>query len=192
MSRAMPQPTLGNRRSEPPRVRRRPPDPSFLARTNGRVAHQPPLHCAGGRSRSFTPGAMCGRATWPNARYACPRNHAPIAVLLRPACAESAEPLHSTRTGASRRAPSHFGTRIKLRHPSQIGTWNRHIQRPTASAPWFGTILALVSNHPRRVRLPPVWCKKTWETTRKSLPGKKTPEGSGLLFVWCSVRWPVG
>jgi len=107
-------------------------------------------------------------------------NHAPIAVLLRPACAESAEPLHSTRTGASRRAPSHFGTRIKLRHPSQIGTWNRHIQRSTASAPWFGTILTLVSNHPRRVRLPPVWCKKNMGNDKKKPAWEKNSRGFWL------------
>jgi len=96
-------------------------------------------------------------------------------------------------TSASGCAPSHLGTRIKLRHLSQISTWNRRIQRPIASAPWFGTILALVSNHPRRVRLPPVTgARKTWETTRKGLSGRRTPEDSGSLFVWCSVRWPVG
>jgi hypothetical protein len=28
------------------------------------------------------------------------------------------------------------------------------------------------------------WCKKTWETTRKSLSGRKILEDSGSLFVW--------
>lgn len=104
----------------------------------------------------------------------------PIAVLLRPACAESAEPLHSMQTSAPRHALSHFGTRVKLRHPSQIGTWSRHIQCPTASAPWFGTILALVSNHPRRVRLPPVWCEKNMGNDKKKPAWDKNSRGFWL------------
>lgn len=80
------------------------------------------------------------------------------------------------QTSASCRAPSHLGTRIKLRHLSQISTWNHHIQRPTASAPWFGTILALVSNHPRRIRLPPVsGAKKHGKRQEKACLGEEFP-----------------
>ena len=113
----------------------------------------------------------------PYARYACPGNNAPIATLLRPALCRrrrvvtlASRPAHPALHRLTLAPESNYGIY------TQISTWNHHIQRPTASAPWFGTILALVSNHPRRVRLPPVsGAKKHGKRQEKACLGEEFP-----------------
>ena len=58
-------------------------------------------------------------------------------------------------------------------HPVS-GICNHDIQHPTTSDPCFGTILAFVSNHPRRVRLPLVTgARKHGKRQEKACLGEK-------------------
>jgi hypothetical protein len=92
-------------------------------------------------------------------------------------CAESAESLHLRAGQRVLPDAALLGSGTKLRYLSQIGIWSRSIQRSVAPAPWFGTILALVSNHPRHVRLPPVTGaqRKHGKRQEKACLGEKFP-----------------
>lgn len=112
----------------------------------------------------------------PNVRHACPGTMRPTPYFCGPAVRKALSRYAIIQTSASCRALSHSDTRIKLGYPSQFGTWSHQIQRPTASAPWFGTILAFVNSHPRRVRLPSVTgAKKHGKRQEKACLGEKFP-----------------
>ena len=72
------------------------------------------------------------------------------------------------------RSPPHSGAGENCGIHPVSGVCNHDIQHPTTSAPWFGTILAFVSNHPRRVRLPLVTgARKHGKRQEKACLGEK-------------------